>query len=554
MNHLSDKQKVTIMIAIMVAMFFSAINQTIIGVAMPRIIASLGGMDYYTWVITIYLLTMAVATILVGKLSDIYGRKPFLLAGIGFFMVGAFLSGLSSSIFQLIIFRGITGIGGGMIMSTAFTAVGDLYLPRERARWTGLMSGIFGISSVLGPLMGGFIVDHLDWHWVFWIFLPLGIVAFAMIFKLFPKVPKREGETIDYFGSLFLTMTIVSLLLAFSLAGEGAGKYAWSSWQILGLFGLTVASLLVFIFVESKVKTPVLPLTLFRNDIVTVSNLAGFLLGMGMMGVMIYTPFFIQGVKGISPSGSGYIMMPMSIVMVFATTFAGNFMTKTGKYKGLAISGLSITAVGIFLLSLIDAATPVYVLISYLCVIGIGLGASMPVFSLTVQNAVPLRQLGVASASSQLFRSLGNTMGIGILGAVMSSRMTSRMQDSFAQGGEGAGAMAQLPPEQAKELGTLMNPEMLLDQPKLEQALSGMPSDLKPVAEGLVASVRDVFSDALTTTFLAGGIIMVAAVVLALFLRAIPLVSAMTAGKPDSAAAGKGNTPGKAEPAIQNEK
>ncbi|SDE68064.1 drug resistance transporter, EmrB/QacA subfamily [Bhargavaea beijingensis] len=548
MNHLSDKQKVTIMIAIMVAMFFSAINQTIIGVAMPRIIASLGGMDYYTWVITIYLLTMAVATILVGKLSDIYGRKPFLLAGIGFFMVGAFLSGFSSTIFQLIILRGLTGIGGGMIMSTAFTAVGDLYLPRERARWTGLMSGIFGISSVLGPLMGGFIVDHLDWHWVFWIFLPLGIVAFGMIFKLFPSVPKREGESIDYVGSAFLTITIVSLLLAFSLAGEGAGKYAWSSWQILGLFGLTAVSLAIFIFVESKVQTPVLPLSLFKNDIVTVSNLCGFLLGMGMMGVMIYTPFFIQGVKGISPSGSGYIMMPMSIVMVFATTFAGGYMTKTGKYKGLAISGLGITSMGIFLLSMIDAATPVYVLISYLCIIGIGLGASMPVFSLTVQNAVPLGQLGVASASSQLFRSLGNTMGIGILGAVMSSRMASRMKDAYAQGGEGASVMSQLPPEQAKELGALVNPEMLLDQPKLEKALASMPADLKPVAEGLIASVRDVFSDALTTTFLAGGIIMVIAVLLAVFLRAIPLVSA----KPDAGTVDKGKTP--AKPVMQNEK
>ncbi len=387
MNHLTDKQKVTIMLAIMAAMFFSAINQTIIGVAMPRIIARLGGMDYYTWVITIYLLTMAVATILVGKLSDIYGRKPFLLAGIGFFMVGAFLSGLSNDIFQLIVYRGITGLGGGMIMSTAFTAVGDLYLPRERAKWTGAMSGIFGISSVLGPLMGGYIVDHLDWHWVFWVFLPLGLIAFVLIAKLFPKVPRREGESIDYLGSFFLTVTIVSLLMAFSLAGEGPGKFAWYSWQIIGLFGLTVIALIAFMITESKVKTPVLPLSLFKNDIVTMSNIAGFLLGAGMMGIMIYTPFFIQGVKGISPSGSGYIMMPMSIAMVFATTFAGSFMTKTGKYKGLAITGLLIGAAGIFAMSSVSIDTPIALMIAYLCVVGIGLGLSMPVFSLTVQNA-----------------------------------------------------------------------------------------------------------------------------------------------------------------------
>lgn len=526
MNNLNDKQKVTIMIAIMTAMFFSAINQTIIGVAMPRIIATLGGLDYYTWVITIYLLTMAVATILVGKLSDIYGRKPFLLGGIGIFVVGAFLSGLSADIFQLIVYRGITGIGAGMIMSTAFTAVGDLYLPRERAKWTGLMSGIFGISSVLGPLMGGYIVDNLDWHWVFWVFLPLGIIAFAMIFKLFPKVPRREGESIDYFGSFFLTVTIVALLMSFSLAGEGAGKFAWSSWQILGLFALTIVALIAFIITETKVKTPVLPLSLFKNDIVTISNLAGFLLGMGMMGVMIYTPFFIQGVKGISPSGSGLIMMPMSIFMVFATTFAGAYMTKVGKYKGLAIIGLSVTTVGIFLLSTVTITTSIYVIIVYLCVIGVGLGASMPVFSLTVQNAVSLRQLGVASASSQLFRSLGNTMGIGILGAIMSSRMVSGIKEMFAEGGSIVDA-SEIPPEQAQQLGQLMNPEILMNQPKLEAIQNGLPVEWQSVAVDMIASVKDVFSDALTTTFFAGAGIMIVAVIVTIFLRAIPLVSSM---------------------------
>lgn len=522
MIHLTEKKKVTIMIAIMVAMFFSAINQTIIGVAMPRIIAKLGGMEYYTWAITIYLLTTAVATILVGKLSDIYGRKPFILAGIGLFTIGAFLSGLSTNIFQLIAFRGITGFGAGIIMSTAFTAIGDLYLPRERARWTGLMSGIFGISSVLGPLMGGYIVDHLDWHWVFWVFLPLGAVALIMISVLFPKVERREGETIDYLGSFFLTVTIVALLLAFSFAGEGPGKYAWSSWEILGLFGLTLLGLAAFIFTESKVKSPVLPLALFKNDIVTMSNIAGFLLGAGMMGVMIYAPFFIQGVKGISPSGSGYMMMPMSIVMVFATTFAGQFMTKTGKYKGMAIAGLLITAAGIFLLHFITIDTPIYLMIIYLCIVGFGLGASMPVFSLTVQNAVPLRQLGVASASSQLFRSLGNTIGIGVLGSIMSSRMTAGMTEMFT--GRSAG-QSQLPPEQAKQFGELMNPEILLDQPKMEKILNQMPAELLPYAKEMVANVKGVFSDALTSTFLAGSIIMLLAVVVALFLRAIPLVS-----------------------------
>lgn len=485
---------------------------------------NLGGMDYYTWIITIYLLTMAVAFILVGKLSDIYGRKPFILAGIGLFTLGALLSGLSNDIFQLIAFRGITGFGAGIIMSTSFTAIGDLYLPRERARWTGLMSGIFGISSVLGPLMGGYIVDHLDWHWVFWVFLPLGIVAFIMIALLFPKVPRREGEKIDYFGSAFLTVTIVALLLAFSLAGEGVGKYAWTSWEIIGLFSLTILSLIAFMITETKVKSPVLPLSLFKNDIVTLSNIALFLLSAGMMGAMIYAPFFIQGVLGISPSGSGFMMMPMSIVMVFATAFAGQFMTSTGKYKAVAITGLSTASVGIFLLHLISVGTPIYLMIIYLCIIGIGLGLSMPVFSLTVQNAVPLRELGVASASSQLFRNLGNTIGVGVLGSIMSSKMASRMMETFSNG-QGSG-QSQLPPEHAEQIGELMNPEILLDQPKLDEITAQMPADMLPFANNMIESIRNVFSDALTTTFFAGSIIMFVAVIVAVFVRAIPLVSA----------------------------
>lgn len=529
MTHLTDRKKVIIMIAIMVAVFFSAINQTIIGVAMPRIIAKLGGLDHYTWVITIYLLTMAVASVLVGKLSDIFGRKPFILAGIGLFTVGALLSGFSTSIFHLIIFRGITGFGAGIIMSTSFTAIGDLYLPRERARWTGLMSGIFGIASVLGPLMGGYIVDHLNWQWVFWVFLPLGIVAFFMIASLFPKVARREGESIDWFGSVFLTVTIVALLLAFSLAGSGPGEYAWTSWQILGLFGLTILGLVAFIVTEMKVKTPILPLGLFKNDIVTFSNIALFLLSAGMMGVMIYAPFFIQGVKGISPSGSGYMMMPMSIVMVFATAFTGQYMTKTGKYKAISIIGLSTATLGIFLLYFISVGTPVYLMIIFLSIIGIGLGLSMSVFSLTVQNAVPLSELGVASASSQLFRNLGNTIGVGILGSVMSSKMATRMTDMFTEGQ--VAEQSQFPTEQADQFGELMNPEVLLDQPRLDELTAQMPEDILPFANQMIDAVRDVFSDALTTTFLAGAIIMLVGVIVAMFVRAIPLVSAKDYGQ-----------------------
>lgn len=525
MEHLTEKRKITIMFAIGVALFFAAINQTIIGVALPRIIARLGGIDYYTWAITIYLLTSTVATVLVGKLSDIYGRKPFILWGIGFFMLGAFLSGFSTSIYQLIVYRGISGIGAGIIMSTAFTAIGDLYAPRERARWTGLLSGVFGLSSVLGPAIGGFVVDHLDWHWVFWIFLPLGIVAFILILKLFPKVARKQGESIDYLGSLFLTCTIVSLLLAFTWAGSGPGKYAWGSWQILGMFGISIVALVIFLVIESKAKSPMLPLSLFKNRIVTVSNLIGFIIGAGMMGAMIYVPFFVQGVKGISPTYSGYIMMPMSIIMAVVTTIAGQYISKTGKYKKIAIGGLSVMSVGMVLMHFMNIDTPIYLIAIYMGVFGVGLGISMPVFSLTVQNAVEPKQLGVVTASSQLFRSLGSTIGIAVFGTIMSSRMTRKMEEMF-----GAGAnmnQQQSSAASSEQLKELMNPGMLLDQPKLAEIQSQLPPDVQVIAAKMVEMVRETFSYGLTSIFLAGAVIMAIAVVLTFYLKELPLRSAV---------------------------
>lgn len=511
------------MIAIITAMFFAAINQTIIGVAMPRIIAKLGGMDYYSWAITIYLLTSTVSSVLVGKLSDIYGRKPFILTGIGLFSIGALLSGFSADIFQLIAYRAIQGAGAGIIMSTAFTAMGDLYEPRERAKWGGIMSAVFGVSSVLGPLLGGYIVDHLDWHWVFWIFLPIGVVAFLLIMIHFPKVEKQEGESVDYFGSLFLTLTIVPMLLAFSWAGDGPGKYAWGSWQIISLFAATIVSLIVFILVEMKVKTPVLPLGLFKNSVFTVSNLVGFFLNAGMMGAIIYVPFFVQGVKGISPTMAGYVTMPMSIAMLATSALAGQIMTKTGKYKKMALSGLLVMTFGMVLMYFMSPVTPIYFLVIYMVILGLGIGIAMPVFSLTVQNAVAPQQLGVATATSQLFRNLGGTIGIAVMGTVMSASMSTKMTELGSMNPSSNPAATD--PALAEKLALFTNPQNLLDQPKIEATLASLPPELQPMFTNMLDMIREAMSYGITTTFLTGAIVAGIAVVVALFLKEIPLRS-----------------------------
>ena len=530
MTHLSDKKKLTIMIAIITALFFAAINQTIIGIAMPRIIAKLGGMDYYSWAITIYLLTSTVASILVGKISDIYGRRPFLLLGIGVFMIGAILSGFATDIFQLISFRAIQGAGAGIIMSTVFTAVGDLYEPRERAKWSGVLSAVFGISSVAGPLLGGYIVDHLDWHWVFWIFLPLGIIAFILILLNFPKGTKREGESIDYWGSLFLTSTIVPLLLALSLAGDGPNKYAWGSWQILSLFAVTIVALLIFIWIQMSVKSPVLPLGLFKNSIFTVSNLVSFFLNAGMMGAIIYVPFFVQGVKGISPTLAGYVAMPMSIAMLVTSALSGQFISKTGKYKKMAIIGLMVMTVGISCLYFMTPDTPIYLLILYLIVLGLGLGSAMSVFTLTVQNAVAPHQIGVATASSQLFRNLGGTIGIAVMGSIMSASIAKKMTELAGTKGQQAIPVS-TDPALAEKLALFNNPQNLLDQPKIEATLKSLPPESQVLFSKMLATVQEALSYAITTTFLVGAIMAAIAVLLACFLKEIPLRSGKNMGQ-----------------------
>lgn len=515
MENLTYQRKVTIMAAIITSMFFSSINQTIVGVALPRIIARLGGMDYYTWVITIYFLTTTISTILVGKLSDIYGRKNFILSGIVIFMIGAFLAGTATNIFYLIAYRGIQGAGAGIIMATAYTAIGDLFSPRERGRWSGLMSAVFGMSSVLGPGLGGYIVDHLEWHWVFWIFLPLGIVAFFMIFFLFPKVEKQEAQTIDYPGSLLLVLTIVPMLLAFSWAGT---KYSWGSSRILGLFAFAAVALTAFLFAETKAKTPVLPLSLFRERIVTVSNIIGFIMNAGMMGALMYMPFYVQGVMGISPTYAGYVTMPMSISMLAMSAYAGRRMTKTGKYKNLALAGMAIMVGGMFLMVVMHNI-PVAVL--SMVIFGSGLGLGMPVFMLAVQNVVDSKDIGVATASVQLFRNLGGTIGIAVMGTVLSTSIADKMKVLISTG-KGLGN-SDLDAETFRQLTGLMDPQLLLDQTKMSTIQNGLSDQALPVFHQLVEMLRQALAASLSNVFLTGTIVLAVALALTFSLKELPL-------------------------------
>ncbi|WP_418791903.1 MDR family MFS transporter [Phosphitispora sp. TUW77] len=512
MENLSYQRKATIMFAISTAMFFSSINQTIVGVALPRIIAKLGGMNYYTWVITIYLLTSTISTILVGKLSDIYGRKPFILSGIVIFMTGAFFSGTSQDIIHLIIYRGIQGTGAGIIMATAFTAIGDLFSPRERGRWIGVISAVFGISSILGPGFGGYIVDHMDWHWVFWMFLPFGFLAFFMILLLFPKTNRRKSESIDYPGSLFIVLTIVPMLLAFSWAGT---KYPWDSSLILELFAFAIVSLALFIFVETRVKTPLLPLSLFKNSVVSLSYAIGFMMHAGMFGALMYMPFYVQGVKGISATYAGYVTMPMSIGMFALNAYSGRRMTKTGKYKKMALIGMFTMVTGMLLMVVMNNIPMAAI---SMLIFGCGLGLGMPVFMIAVQNAVDSKDLGVATASVQLFRNIGGTIGIAVLGTVLSTSMGTKIK---ALGGRLN--LAGLEPAAIKKISQLKNPQILLDHPKLSAIQNSLPESLHPVFTQLIEALRGAMAASLANVFLSILIVLILAFFLTFFLKELPL-------------------------------
>ena len=520
MEHLSHKEKITIMIAIIAAMFFAAVNQTIVGNALPKIISELGGLDYYSWVFTIYMLTSAITTILVGKLSDMYGRKPFIIIGIIIFSIGAFLAGTSTDIIQLISYRGIQGFGAGMIMSTAFTAVGDLFAPRERGKWQGAMSAVFGVSSVFGPTLGGYIVDNLEWKWVFWVFLPLGIVALVLIWKLFPSTEKKPGQKVDYLGSLFLSSAIVAALLAFSWAGT---KYDWGSAQILSLFAAAALSVIIFILVERKAVSPILPLDLFKNSIFTISNVIGFVIGVSMFGGVMYVPYFIQGVLGYSATHSSFLTMSMTLGLVFASALGGQIISKTGKYKLQAIIGLCISAAGLYLLSTMTVDTSQYLLVFYLTLVGFGIGIGMTVFTLTVQNAVEQKLLGVATASSQLFRSVGGTVGVAIMGTLLNSRMQDKMASMSSASDTNQMAAS---PELAGKLQSLQNPQLLLDHEKLDGLKNTLPPEAVPFFENVIRQLQDSLSYALSGVFIFVTITMALAILLTFFIKEIPLRSA----------------------------
>jgi EmrB/QacA subfamily drug resistance transporter len=405
----------------MLGMLLGALDQTIVGTAMPRIVADLEGFSLYTWATSIYMVTSALATPIAGKLSDTYGRRMLYIIGIGVFVLSSLACGLSHSMLQLIFFRGLQGLGGGVMMTNSFTVIADLFPPDQRGKYQGLLTATFSFASVIGPTTGGYLTDNVGWHWIFFINVPLGVLAIFVFLKFFPKFQRDKLQhNMDYFGVAALILMVVPAMLALSWGGV---NYEWGSPVIIGMFGFAAAMFGLFLFFESRAQEPLVPLSLFRSRIVAAANLVSFLMGMGMFGCIVFVPLFLQGVLGYSATASGNMQIPQSIAVMISSIISGQAISRwVGKYRVMGILSMALICSGLFLLSRLTPSSPFWMVIINICIMGLGMGISIPVFTLAVQNNVPYEVLGVATSSSNFIRSFGGSVGLAVLGAIMNNR------------------------------------------------------------------------------------------------------------------------------------
>jgi EmrB/QacA subfamily drug resistance transporter len=452
--------------ALLLVMLLASLDQTIVSTALPTIVGDLGGIQHLSWVVTAYLLASTVAGPLYGKLGDRYGRKRLLQTAIVLFLIGSVLCGIAQNMTQLIAFRALQGLGGGGLMVTTIAVVGDIIAPRERGRYQGFFGAVFGVSTVIGPLLGGFFVDNLSWRWIFYVNVPLGALAFAVIGAVFHARTTTTQHRIDFLGAAILAGGLSAVVLFTSLGGT---TYAWSSTPIVALIVAGVVLLTLFPFVEAGAEEPILPLELFRNRVFTVTSAIGFIVGLALFGSVTYLPLYLQIVKGHSPTASGLQLTPLMGGLLVTSIVSGNLIAKFGRYRPFPIAGTAIMAVAVYLLSRLTVDTPTWVAALDMLILGLGLGMVMQVLVLAVQNAVEYRYLGVATAGSTLFRQVGGSIGVSVFGAIFANRLAHELATRLPHG-------ARLP--------TAANPAVVRQLP---------PSIHEPYIAAFATSLRPVF-------------------------------------------------------------
>jgi EmrB/QacA subfamily drug resistance transporter len=533
---LSRRARFEVLGAILLALLLGALDQTIVGTALPTIVTDLRGNDLYTWVVTIYLLTSTIAVPFYGKLSDQFGRKPLLLFGITTFLVGSALSGMSQTMEQLILFRGIQGIGAGSLFPISLAVIGDLFTPAERGKYQGLFGAVFGFSALVGPALGGFITDNVSWHWIFFVNVPIGIVSLVVVARVLPSIRRPHGPlNLDWLGGSLFVAGMIPLLIG--LTNKQSAD--WAEPQVGGLMAIGLALLAVFLFVESRVKQPIVPLDLWRDRTYAGSIVAAFFASFGFFAAVIFLPRYYQVVLGESATASGYALVPLLVGVIGSSIVSGQIVARSGKYKALLLVAITLLGIGSYLFTNLGATTQTPMIWLWQFILGIGIGPTLAVFTIVIQNAVPFSKLGVATSNLTFFRQIGGTIGLSIAGSMFGTQLTNLLpQRLVANGipqqlvdqiqGQGGGAF---------DLNNLVGVGTDLGA----AILAAVPAPAKPIVEPLipniVTSIYEAISFAIASVFWLGVVAAAIAFVAILAIRELPLRTSLGPVTPRPAAA-----------------
>jgi EmrB/QacA subfamily drug resistance transporter len=510
----SPRARFEILFAVLLGLFLSALDQTIVGPVLPRIVTDLNGADLYTWVVTAYLLTSTVTIPIYGKLSDLYGRRPMLMGGIGLFLVGSALSGLSQTMWELIAFRALQGLGAGALFPISLAVIGDLFTPAERGKYQGLFGAVFGIAFLVGPFLGGFLTDNVSWHWVFYVNVPIGLVSLYFIWRLLPTV-RRAGNrfNLDVPGVITLTLAIVPILIALTIAENGD----WTAPGVIGGFAIGLLFLLAFLVAEARAEDPVIPLDLFRNRTFTVSAIATFLATFGFATAIIFLPLWFQVVQGASSTASGYDLFPFLIGLIVSSVVSGQVVSRTGRYKWLLVGSMALVAVGLTLFTNLRADTSTTTLWLWMVLAGVGVGPMMAIFTLIVQNAVPFRLLGTATSDLTLMRQIGTSVGLTVAFTLFENNLTWGLLRSQIIA---AGAPAAFVPTTAPAGLNIGQQLTTVGANNATQFLTQIPPQLQPI---FLTGFHQAFSIALGNAMWIGVAAAIVACGASLLLHEIPL-------------------------------
>jgi EmrB/QacA subfamily drug resistance transporter len=502
---LPPRRKWAILGAIFLTLFLASLDQTVVGTALPVIVTDLNGASLYSWVVTAYLLSSSVTVPIYGKFSDVFGRKVMLIIGVSLFLAGSWLSGASQNMNQLIAFRTIQGLGAGALFPLSIALIGDMYTARERGRFQGLFGGVFAISFIVGPLIGGWITDHVSWHWVFYVNVPIGIAALAVIATVLPSAGRRQASIgdLDYLGIAIFAAGVVPFMIGLTNKGEpnASGQLPnWTDPNVGGLMALGLVILVVFLFAESRAKEPIIPLDLFRDRDYAVSMAAVFSFGLGMFVAVIYMPRFYQTVRGISATESGYFIWPILVGLLGGSIGTGLLISRLGRYKWLMTGGAVLAVIGGFLLTHLTAGIPDWELWAWMLILGLGTGPAMAGYTVVVQNLVSSNRLGVATSTLTFIRQIGASVGLAAAGTVFSSSFTNRLPANLAAEGIPQPLISQL----VKVSGALQN--VGNGRPLLAQILAGQPALIPRVIAGANNAFALAIGDLFWITVVAGAL------------------------------------------------